>query len=234
MRIVAGAHRGRTLVAPKGHSTRPTADRTRQALFNVLEHAPWGGPIEGLRVIDLFAGSGALGLEALSRGAAFCLLADSDPTAVAAITENVRALRLEDRCAVRCLDATRLRVNSPSPLRGGGSPPGPARGRPEDRLRGGGAQSRGDLAWEAPSPASPVLPPKAEETSPFDLAFLDPPYARGLAEPTLASLADGGWLAPGAVVVAERGAAEGDLKAPGYEMLDSRPWGGARVWFLRV
>src|SRR5258708_18812208 len=69
MRIVAGAYRGRTLVAPKGQSARPTADRTRQALFNVLEHAPWGGRAwAGARVIDAFAGSGALGLEALSRG----------------------------------------------------------------------------------------------------------------------------------------------------------------------
>ena len=132
MRIVAGAHRGRTLVAPKGHSTRPTADRTRQALFNVLEHAPWGGPVEGLRVIDLFAGSGALGLEALSRGAAFCLLVDNDPVAVEAITENAAALRLEDRCAARRLDATRLGVNFSSPLGGGGP-------------RSGGGQSRGDL-----------------------------------------------------------------------------------------
>lgn len=112
MRIVAGAHRGRSLVAPKGHSTRPTADRARQALFNVLEHASWGAPgspgLTGLRAIDLFAGSGALGLEALSRGAAFCLFADSDAAAAAAIAANIGALCLEDRSAVRRWDATRL------------------------------------------------------------------------------------------------------------------------------
>ena len=65
MRIVAGTFRGRPLVAPKGQSTRPTADRTRQAIFNVLEHAAWSPGLETLRVIDLFAGSGALGIEAV-------------------------------------------------------------------------------------------------------------------------------------------------------------------------
>jgi 16S rRNA (guanine966-N2)-methyltransferase len=80
------------LVAPKGHSTRPTADRTRQALFNVLEHAPWSRPIAGARVLDLFAGSGALGLEALSRGAASCIFVDHDRAAREAILQNLAAL----------------------------------------------------------------------------------------------------------------------------------------------
>jgi 16S rRNA (guanine966-N2)-methyltransferase len=79
-------------VAPKGHSTRPTADRTRQALFNVLEHAAWARPLAGARILDLFAGSGALGLEALSRGAAFCLFVDHDQAARAAIESNVARL----------------------------------------------------------------------------------------------------------------------------------------------
>ncbi len=115
MRIVAGAHRGRSLVAPKGHSTRPTADRARQALFNVLEHAPWSPGLAGLQVLDLFAGSGALGLEALSRGAAFCLFADTDPAAAAAIAANLAALRLEDRAIVRRWDAMRLPARSAEP-----------------------------------------------------------------------------------------------------------------------
>ena len=71
MRIVSGAHRGRTLKTPPGDATRPTSDRARQAVFNILEHAPWAGDLHGARVIDLFAGSGALGFEAVSRGAAF-------------------------------------------------------------------------------------------------------------------------------------------------------------------
>ena len=67
MRIVAGTFRGRPLVAPKGHLTRPTSDRARQAIFNILEHAAWSKGVRDLRVIDLFAGSGALGFEALSQ-----------------------------------------------------------------------------------------------------------------------------------------------------------------------
>jgi 16S rRNA (guanine966-N2)-methyltransferase len=109
MRIVAGAYRGRTLVAPKGQSVRPTADRTRQALYNVLEHAPWGGRVwSGARVIDGFAGSGALGLEALSRGAPFCLFVDNDRAARAAIKTNLTTLGCGDRARVLGQDLTRL------------------------------------------------------------------------------------------------------------------------------
>jgi len=95
-------------VAPGGQATRPTADRTRQALFNVLEHAPWGRSLSGARVADLFAGSGALGLEALSRGAEACLFADNDAAARAAIARNIAALKAEARCEIRAWDATRL------------------------------------------------------------------------------------------------------------------------------
>jgi len=108
MRIVAGAFRGRPLVAPKGHLTRPTADRTRQALFNVLAHAPWSKALGGRRALDLFAGSGALGLEALSRGAAFCLFVDKTPAALQAIDANLDALGARDRALVRRRDAGAL------------------------------------------------------------------------------------------------------------------------------
>ena len=73
MRIVSGEFRGKALIAPQGDATRPTSDRARQAIFNILEHAPWSDGVRDQRVIDLFAGSGALGFEALSRGASFCL-----------------------------------------------------------------------------------------------------------------------------------------------------------------
>ncbi len=108
MRIVSGHYRGRALVAPKGHSTRPTADRTRQALFNVLEHAPWSPGLRDRHVLDLFAGSGALGLEALSRGARFCVSVDLDEDAIATIDRNARTLDASDKIAVRRADATRL------------------------------------------------------------------------------------------------------------------------------
>jgi 16S rRNA (guanine966-N2)-methyltransferase len=94
-------------VAPKGHSTRPTSDRARQALFNVLEHAPWSRPLMGARVLDLFAGSGALGLEALSRGAASCVFIDHDKAAREAILQNLAALELSAHGQVLAADATR-------------------------------------------------------------------------------------------------------------------------------
>ncbi|WP_095011348.1 16S rRNA (guanine(966)-N(2))-methyltransferase RsmD [Tsuneonella mangrovi] len=99
MRIVAGQWRGRKLAAPKGEATRPTADRTRETLFNMLVSRL--GSFEGLSVADLFAGSGALGLEALSRGAASCLFVEQDEAAVKAIRANVAALDARARCDVR-------------------------------------------------------------------------------------------------------------------------------------
>jgi 16S rRNA (guanine966-N2)-methyltransferase len=93
MRIVGGRLRGRALVAPKSQAIRPTADRLREALFNILVHA-YGDPVSGARVLDLFAGTGALGLEALSRGAAFALFVDDGAEARALLRENVAALGL--------------------------------------------------------------------------------------------------------------------------------------------
>ena len=181
MRIVAGNHRGRVIVAPKGHSTRPTADRTRQALFNVLEHAAWSPGLAGVRVIDLFAGSGAFGLEAVSRGAAFALFVDTDPAALTAMAENIAGLRVEAFCEVR----------------------------------------RGDAARPGASAA------------PFDLAFVDPPYDKGLVEPCLRNLASGDWLADGAIAIVEQGAHEAAPVSVDFETLDNRTWGAARVWFLK-
>ena len=86
MRVIAGAFKGRTLQAPRGQRTRPTADRVREAVFSML------GPLDGLRVLDLFAGSGALAIEALSRGAASAVLVERDPRAVAAIERNLEAV----------------------------------------------------------------------------------------------------------------------------------------------
>lgn len=186
MRIVAGEFRGKAIKTPAGAATRPTSDRARQAVFNILEHAPWSPGVRDRRVMDLFAGSGALGLEALSRGAAFCLFVETDEAARGAIRENVDAMHLFGQTRVHRRDATQLGVR-----------PG------------------------ADGPA-------------FDLAFLDPPYAKGLAEVALARLAEGGWLAPGAVAVVERGADEPALEAPGYDLLDERRYGAARVWFLRL
>jgi 16S rRNA (guanine966-N2)-methyltransferase len=99
VRVVAGAFKGRRLQAPKGRRTRPTADRVREALFSML------GDVSGARVLDLYAGSGALGIEALSRGAARVTFVDRDPRAVAAIRRNLYAVGTEQE--VRRLDALR-------------------------------------------------------------------------------------------------------------------------------
>lgn len=98
MRIIAGEWRGRKLVAPKGDLTRPTADRTRETLFSMLNSRL--GSLEGLSVVDLFAGSGALGLEALSRGAEFCLFVEQDRHALDAIKANIAALDARARTSV--------------------------------------------------------------------------------------------------------------------------------------
>ena len=186
MRIVAGSLKGRAIVAPDGQGTRPTSDRARQAIFNVLEHAAWAEPIADARVIDLYAGSGALGFEAISRGAAFALFVETDDEARGAIRENADAYGLMGRTRVHRRSATDL-----------GERPG--------------------SAGEA-----------------FTLAFLDPPYRQGLGEQTLARLLEGDWLAPGAIVVFERGSDEPEIETPGFERLDARDYGAARVLFLRV
>ncbi len=107
MRIVAGAWRGRSLVAPSGTETRPTSDRMRQALFDMLLHAPWAGRsvVEGASVLDVFAGTGALGLEALSRGAARAVFVERSRPALAALHANIAACRAGDRCDVLAIDA---------------------------------------------------------------------------------------------------------------------------------
>ena len=185
MRITSGQFRGKPILAPRGRATRPTSDRARQAVFNILEHAPWSPSLQGARVLDLFAGSGALGLEAVSRGAAFCLFVETDEAARGAIRDNVEALGLFGAARIHRRDATDL----------------------------------------GPRPAS--------AGAPFDLAFLDPPYAAGLGEHALTALADGGWLNPDALCVLERGAGEPPFTVANFELLDRRVYGAAEVGFLR-
>lgn len=108
MRIVAGRFRGRPVFAPKSEATRPTGDRVRQAIFNILEHGVEGFALEGARVLDLFAGTGAMGLESLSRGAGFCLFVEENAEARAAIRRNVEALALTGVTKIWRRDATRL------------------------------------------------------------------------------------------------------------------------------
>jgi 16S rRNA (guanine966-N2)-methyltransferase len=114
MRIVGGRLRGRALAAPKSQAIRPTADRLREALFNILVHA-YGDPVSGARVLDLFAGTGALGLEALSRGADFALFIDEGAEARALLRENVAALGLGGVSRIFRRDAVKLGAAHPLP-----------------------------------------------------------------------------------------------------------------------
>ncbi|RFP05071.1 16S rRNA (guanine(966)-N(2))-methyltransferase RsmD [Komagataeibacter xylinus] len=118
MRIIAGDCRGRTLHAPQGQATRPTADRVRQALFDTLAHAPWAETdcLRGARVLDGFAGTGALGLEALSRGAACAVFVEQNRAALRALRENVATCGMGDRAVIRAMDMLRL------PARGAAGP----------------------------------------------------------------------------------------------------------------
>ena len=110
MRIISGEWRGRKLIAPKGDGTRPTAHRTRETLFSMLTSRL--GTFEGLEVVDLFAGSGALGLEALSRGAAKCLFVEQEREAVNAIKANIAALDARARSRVEAMSVMHLRART--------------------------------------------------------------------------------------------------------------------------
>ena len=107
MRVVGGSIRSRPLAGPKSQAVRPTADRLREALFNILAHS-YGDPITGARVLDLFAGTGALGIEAISRGAAYALFVDEGVEARALLRDNVEALGLGGVTRIFRRDATQL------------------------------------------------------------------------------------------------------------------------------
>ncbi len=115
MRIVAGKFRGRNIEAPAGAATRPTSDRVRETMFNILAHGIEGFTFEGSRVLDLFAGTGALGFEALSRGASFCQFVDDSAGARGLIRRNAEALGVLGQVKVWRRDATRLGAAAPQP-----------------------------------------------------------------------------------------------------------------------
>lgn len=183
-RVIAGTAGGRRLAVPPGRDTRPTSDRAREGLFSTVQALL--GPLDGLRAADLFAGSGAVGLEALSRGAGHALLAESHPRAAKVIRENIAALGLPG--AELVVDRVERLLKRP--------------------------------------PAEP-----------YDLIFLDPPYAvsdeavHGL----LAALRDNGWLAEDALVAVERASRGPALRWPdGYAAERDRRYGEAIFWYGRA
>ena len=184
MRIIAGRWKGRALVAPPGLATRPTSDRARQAIFDQLWHAPWAGRtvVEDATVLDGFAGTGAMGLEALSRGAARVFFIEQDRAALATLRANIAGCKVGDACRVIAGDVT--------------------------------------------------APPNA--AAPCTLVFLDPPYGKGLVPRALAALQAKGWIAPGALIIAETGRDEETVMPPGFEVLSTRDHGAARLSALRA
>ncbi|MCU9850154.1 16S rRNA (guanine(966)-N(2))-methyltransferase RsmD [Defluviimonas sp. WL0024] len=185
MRIIGGARRGLKLAevgaGDAAAHLRPTSDRVREAIFNLLINGPYGNPVEGARVLDLFAGTGALGLEALSRGAARVAFVDDGTAARALLRQNIEKMQAMGVTDVWRRDATRM-----GPNRGPG----------------------------------------------YDLVFLDPPYGKGMGEAALASCIEGGWLAPGAIVVWEESAAP--VPPEGVEVLDQRRYGDTLITILRT
>ena len=185
MRIIAGDWRGRRLASvgkgDTGAHLRPTTDRVRESLFSILSGGRFNDPITGARVLDLFAGTGALGLEALSRGAAEAVFVDDGRVAQRLIRQNIAELGAENRARLERRDATRL------------------------------AGCPGD---------------------PFTLVFCDPPYGKGLGEKAIAAALQGGWIAPGALVVWEESA---DVSPPdGLALLDERRYGDTVVHLLEA
>lgn len=182
MRVVGGRLKGRNIASPTTQAIRPTADRLRESLFNILIHA-YESPIADARVLDLFAGTGALGIEAVSRGAKFTLFVDNGSEARALLRNNVEALGLGGVTKVYRRDAADL------------------------------------------GPAHPV--------EPFSLVFLDPPYRMKLAEKSLNSLRDGGWLTPGALLVVEEAKDAAFAVPEGFEELERRAYDDTEFTFLR-
>ncbi len=115
MRIVGGKFKGRSIAAPSGQATRPTSDRVREAIFNILAHGIAGFSLEGARVLDLFAGTGAMGLEALSRGSRFCQFVDDSAAARGLIGSNADGLGVIGQCKIWRRDATKLGPCAPQP-----------------------------------------------------------------------------------------------------------------------
>ncbi|EFE66885.1 MULTISPECIES: 16S rRNA (guanine(966)-N(2))-methyltransferase RsmD [Streptomyces] len=185
-RVIAGAAGGRRLAVPPGNGTRPTSDRAREGLFSTWQ-ALLGGPLDGERVLDLYAGSGAVGLEALSRGAGHALLVEADARAVRTVRDNARSLGLP------------------------------------------GAEVRSGKAEQVIRTAPP--------DEPYDLVFLDPPYAVSdddLRE-ILLTLRSQGWLAEEALVTVERSTRGGEFRwPPGFDALRARRYGEGTFWYGRA
>jgi 16S rRNA (guanine966-N2)-methyltransferase len=202
-RVIAGAAGGRRLAVPGGVSTRPTSDRAREGLFGTVVSEI--GSLAGKRVLDLYAGSGAIGLEALSRGARDVLMIESDAQAAAVIQANIATVGIEGARVIR--DRVE-RVLARPPAAPGQAADGSAR-------------------------EPPGAPDSRDRPDRYDLVFADPPYAMTVAAVTrMLSLLAAGWLADDALVVVERATRSGPVHwPPGYLPGKSRRYGEATFWY---
>jgi 16S rRNA (guanine966-N2)-methyltransferase len=208
-RVIAGEAGGRRLAVPDGRDTRPTSDRAREGLFATI--ASMLGSLAGARVLDLYAGSGAVGLEALSRGAEHVLLVEHGARASRVIRENIEAIGLPG--AVLAADRVeRVLARGPASA---GSQDGPAFAGSQD----------------GPAPAGGR---DDAEGGRYDVVFADPPYALADAAVSgvLSLLAGHGWLAPGALVIVERATRSGPVSWPdGFVPDRARRYGEATFWY---
>lgn len=223
MRVTSGVFRGRLLRAPRG--VRPTQDRVRKSLFDVL-----GKDVPGRRVLDLFAGSGALGVEALSRGASFGLFVDEDAGAVRAILANLADLELIEETGKRRNGETENRETGKR--RSGEAekkifPDSPILPFPDSG--DGGVQGRRVEVWRADYRRA--VQRMAREGRAFDLIALDPPYREGLLSKILQALTGAGVVAPAGLVVAEAEARLPTPEASDLALIDERVYGGTKLMF---
>jgi len=209
-RVIAGAAGGRRLAVPDGRGTRPTSDRAREGLFATI--VSMTGSLAGAHVLDLYAGSGAVGLEALSRGAEHVLLVEHGARAARVIRANIDAIGLPGAAVIADrVERVLARGPAPAPGHAGQSYAGPA---------------------PAPGQAGPGQP--GPNDARYDVVFADPPYAMADADVSgmLSMLADRPWLAPGALVIVERATRSGPLRWPdGFVPDRARKYGEATLWY---
>jgi 16S rRNA (guanine966-N2)-methyltransferase len=230
MRIVAGAWRGRTLVAPPGQATRPTADRVRQALFDTLMHAEWGGRavIDGAVVLDVFAGTGALGLEALSRGAASACFIESDARALRALRANIAACKAAHRTEILAVDV----LSAPGRVL-------EAEARQKQALFDDARHTSQSNLWRQrdetdgrSGEGGAAIGKSGAAMTPASLVFLDPPYGLDLVPRAIERLLRIGRIRSDALIVAETG--RDDTWQPEQPTLAEREYGAARILIFRA
>jgi 16S rRNA (guanine966-N2)-methyltransferase len=227
-RVIAGAARGRRLAVPPGRLTRPTSDRAREGLFGTLTAIH--GPLEGARVLDLYAGSGAVGLEALSRGAARVLFIEADAGAARVIRDNLAVVGLPGG---QIVTGRVERVLARGPGGGEHSAGEPGAGEHSAGEHSAGEHSAGEHSAGEHSAGEHSAGEHSGKPG-YGLVVADPPYAAADEDVVamLAALRDGSWLAPGAVVAVERATRSGPLPWPsGYEADRSRRYGEATFWY---